>query len=197
MFSPKVLDRAGVMEFRVTADEMQNFLRNPAKTNLSRLGGLGAIMASDFMHKANDKASVYDKADELRDILLAFFIELKKNGSEFGYRTASEIFRFAYVINKFSENSQPWPVEKIADAAIMQKLLPRVHGSRRRLEPVLRTLITLCLTDRSMTNIEQLLSSEEDDFTGDATVRFPISLEKLKRLYKRVIQDGFTSFAEA
>ncbi len=75
---------------------------------------------------------------------MSFFSELKKTGAEFGYRSASEILRFAAVVNKIEST---WRISDIIDAAIMQKLLPKVHGSRRKLEPVLKTLGNLCLSD--------------------------------------------------
>ncbi len=37
MFSPKVLDRANVIEFRVTADEMKNYLNRTTVLDLNRL----------------------------------------------------------------------------------------------------------------------------------------------------------------
>ncbi|MCE9647250.1 MAG: DUF3578 domain-containing protein [Chloroflexi bacterium] len=197
MFSPKVLDRAGVLEFRVTKEEMSDFLQNPVKPDLEKLTGQGAGMAADFVEKAVKKADVYDKAEALNGTLMKFFNELKKTDAEFGYRTASEIFRFASVVTMLLENDVEWSVEEITDAAIIQKLLPKVHGSRRKLEPVLKTLAALCLREDSTVNIEDVLKSEAGEPVNEDVVRFPISLEKITRMYKRVVQDGFTSFAEA
>jgi 5-methylcytosine-specific restriction protein B len=59
------------------------------------------------------------------------------------------------------------------DAAIMQKLLPKLHGARRKLEPILEKLETLCKQD------------------------YPGALEKIQRMLKRLREHGFTSFAEA
>jgi 5-methylcytosine-specific restriction protein B len=38
-----------------------------------------------------------------------------------------------------------WEAKQIIDAAIMQKLLPKLHGSRSKLSKVLITLGQLCL----------------------------------------------------
>ena len=73
---------------------------------------------------------------------MKFFSELKKVGAEFGYRSASEIMRFSSIINLIEPACE---TSAIIDASIMQKLLPKVHGSRRKLEPVLKTLALLCL----------------------------------------------------
>jgi 5-methylcytosine-specific restriction protein B len=59
------------------------------------------------------------------------------------------------------------------DAAIMQKLLPKLHGSKKKLGPILEKLNGLC------------------------SERFPASAEKIVRMQKRLQEHGFTSFAEA
>ena len=78
----------------------------------------------------------------------------------------------------------------------MQKLLPKLHGSRRKLEPILSILAGLCLTDNNEAD-KYLKDPEKHDLTDKTKVRFPLSLEKIVRMYNRALQDGFTSFAEA
>jgi 5-methylcytosine-specific restriction protein B len=118
---------------------------------------------------------------------------LKKTGAEFGYRSASEIFRFAAVIN----NIEPeWSMPEIIDAAIMQKLLPKVHGSRRKLEPVLKTLGSLCL--QSGQDFDDFVTSKSEiTFNDSDKIKYPLSLEKILRMYQGLIDNGFTSYAEA
>ena len=48
MFSPKVLDRANTIEFRVTEDEMEYFLQNIEEIDMDELTGKGAGMAASF-----------------------------------------------------------------------------------------------------------------------------------------------------
>jgi len=195
MFSPKVLDRANVIEFRVTEEEMANYLKNNSAINLKNLEGLGATIASSFVKIAmNDTLKVKD-ADiaELNKSLMSFFSELKKTGAEFGYRSASEILRFAAVLNKIDPT---WTMTEIIDAAIMQKLLPKVHGSRRKLEPVLKSLGQVCLQDTQKFD-DFLLMKTEINFKDTNKIKYPISLEKLLRMYDNLISNGFTSYAEA
>ena len=99
MFSPKVLDRANVIEFRVTAEEMKNYLNKNTILELNKLKSAGADMAASFVKIAKDKSLQTNNSDILQTELLNFFSELKKTGAEFGYRSASEIFRFAAVVN--------------------------------------------------------------------------------------------------
>jgi 5-methylcytosine-specific restriction protein B len=193
MFSPKVLDRANVIEFRVTAEEMKNYLDKNTILELDKLKSAGAEMAASFIKLAKDKSLKTNDSPFLQTELLNFFSELKKTGAEFGYRSASEIFRFAAVIN----NIEPgWSIPEIIDAAIMQKLLPKVHGSRRKLEPVLKTLGNLCL--KSGHNFDDFIAlKSEINFNDSDKIKYPLSLEKIVRMYQGLLDNGFTSYAEA
>ena len=196
MFSPKVLDRAHVIEFRVSDDEMENFLKEPFKPDLELLRGLGKNMAADFILKSQTEISDFDDFSSIESILLDFFKELKKIGAEFGYRTASEIYRFSGILKILTkENGNEWGLDDIVDAAVIQKLLPKVHGSRSKLEPVLKTLAELCLSNKD--DFDAIVKSKGIDYKDRTKIKYPLSLEKILRMRTRVIQDGFTSFTEA
>ena len=196
MFSPKVLDRAHVIEFRINEQEMQTFLNTPIKPDLESIKGLGKNTASDFIHKAQSEISEFEDLAEVQTKLIHFFKELKKIGAEFGYRTASEIYRFAGILKILTkENGTDWTVDDIVDAAVIQKLLPKVYGSRSKLEPVLKTLAVLCLNNKD--DFEAYIKIEEVDYADKTKIKYPLSLEKILRMRARVIQDGFTSFTEA
>jgi 5-methylcytosine-specific restriction protein B len=175
MFSPKVLDRANVIEFRVTDTEMGEFLNSPTNVDMDRLCGLGGGMAADFVSRSKLVEAVFEGSDAVQNVLQEFFVPLQKVGAEFGYRSASEIMQFAAKMRDISEKDSE--IDNIIDAAVVQKLLPKLHGSRKRLEPVLAELKKLC--------------------GPGSPGRFPISYDKLERMEKRVQNDGFTSFAEA
>jgi hypothetical protein len=80
------------------------------------------------------------------------------------------------------------------DIAIMQKLLPKLHGSRRKLTPVLETLGSFCISDDI--KIIKVFENAEFDFNA-SNVLYPLSLEKISRMYRGAIDNGFASFAEA
>lgn len=203
MFSPKVLDRANVIEFRVTEKEIEEFLDNPVKPDLDVLRGAGAGMASDFVRLARENITDFHDQDVIKQSLVEFFKELKKTGSEFGYRTSSEIFRFAGILRNLTEaEGKPWATDDIIDAAVLQKLLPKIHGSKKKLEKVLPTLGQLCLLKdiedpdklfKSLFDNPDLIDADENK----DKIRFKRSLEKILRMKRRADQDGFTSFAEA
>jgi 5-methylcytosine-specific restriction enzyme B len=52
MFSPKVLDRANTIEFRVTEKEMEDFLDNMKSINMEALRAKGSGMAKSFLELA-------------------------------------------------------------------------------------------------------------------------------------------------
>lgn len=191
MFSPKVLDRANVIEFRVTEDEMRQYLADARKIDMEQLSGKGARMAPALLQTAADDTLTFGDREALNDELLRFFAELKKIGAEFGYRTAFEISRFAAVFRKLDPSAG---TEKIIDAAIVQKLLPKVHGSRRKLEAVLLKLAGLCMDDAAMP--EDMLKEAPLRPAG-LEVRYPVALDKIRRMYHNAVANGFTSFAEA
>jgi len=192
MFSPKVLDRANVIEFRVSNDEIAEFLANPVKPKLEILERKGAGMGASFVALATKDALPYSEKDALNKELIAFFGQLKLSGAEFGYRTAHEIHRLAGALQELWSDYESW---EVIDICIMQKLLPKVHGSRKKMEPILKAMALLCV-DAEKVKIDELLSKAyvqpEDD-----SVNYPLSLEKLHRMYRGAIENGFTSFAEA
>ena len=130
--------------------------------------------------------------DAINDALVKFFGELKKTGAEFGYRSATEILRLIHQLtildDKLSTN------QKI-DIAIMQKLLPKLHGSRRKISPVLETLGSFCISGDPKI-ITEVFENSDFDFEG-AEVLYPLSLEKIACMYNGAVDNGFASFAEA
>ncbi|WP_113923821.1 MrcB family domain-containing protein [Cognataquiflexum aquatile] len=197
MFSPKVLDRANVIEFRITQDELSDYLASAGELNLDGLEGKGSGMGSDFVRLALERNYPLENADQLNKALLFFFKELKKTGAEFGYRTASEIKRFVGIAKKLDPD---WDLDEIIDAAIMQKLLPKLHGSRSKLVSVLTSLAKLCIDGTvSEDEVKKKLFEvyDTDGFALGLTVKYKVSLEKICRMHKNVIANGFTSYAEA
>lgn len=190
MFSPKVLDRASVIEFRVSLEEMEKFLNVGNNLDLEIISSVGSNMAESFLSIARDKSLLISNKDLVNKALLKFFKELKLVGAEFGYRSASEILRLAAVLNKIEPE---WTINEIIDCAVVQKLLPKVHGSRRKLEPVLKALGKICLME--MDKVDEYIS--QDNFDYSSIAYYPLTFEKISRMYKSLMENGFTSYAEA
>ena len=192
MFSPKVLDRANVIEFRITETEIESFLVKPSTPDLSKLTKQGVSMAESFLSIAYSDAIV--KNEKLAKELVSFFKQLQPVGAEFGYRSASEIMQLVSKLKMFdntiSDNSS-------LDIAIMQKLLPKLHGSRSKLVKILIALSGLCIEGITLEEFEKKFDDYyKNDFEG-LSIKYPISFEKIIRMYKNVLANGFTSYAEA
>lgn len=181
MFSPKVLDRASVIEFKISEKEMESFLGKVPSVNLDNIAGTVSSMAADFVALA--KASIESGFGDSKEMLIQFFSQLKKVNAEFGYRSATEIGRFIAL----AKNQGHLNDNDSVDAAIVQKLLPELHGSRKKLVPVLSTLWEMCGT-----GIGIELANEVPEQT-----KYPLTVDKLLRMYRGAIDNGFTSFAEA
>lgn len=198
MFSPKVLDRANTIEFRLTENDLEEFINSDIKLDMDILTAQGANMAESFMKMAlleTDK-NLKPNAEDLK----LFFSELKKSGAEFGYRTASEIGRLMYMLKELGEDG-----DNLLDIAIMQKLLPKLHGSRSKLNTALTTLAKFCVKDANKD-----FEGKDDDFRKTYfipfdklpqdlldKIKYKISFEKISRMHKNAIENGFTSYAEA
>ncbi|MBR5033255.1 MAG: AAA family ATPase [Treponema sp.] len=147
MFSPKVLDRANVIEFK---PEMKNVLDNLLD------GSDGGQFENDYFDTPEDFIETANKVrsgdipndvttslEEIRKILEEFYKELEKAGFEFAYRTVKEIRLYAIASYETFDGEIPASTE-IADIQILQKILPKIHGNRKQIGDLLDHLETLC-----------------------------------------------------
>ena len=199
MFSPKVLDRAQVIEFRVSEKDMTDFLTTPGNPKIDDLAGKGAVYANAFLDLAKERKTKQPTGEELtkvKNALAAVFPPLAELGAEFGYRSAIEILTFvAYYLeasgyDKITDTAdKEGCLRKAIDAGMLQKLLPKLHGSLNRLGPVIEALIGKVSTSKPL--------SEGSEANPEIEKTYPLTYEKLQRMKHRVEKNGFTSFAEA
>ncbi|KQX68469.1 McrB family protein [Paenibacillus sp. Root444D2] len=144
MFSPKVLDRANVIEFRVTRQELGEYLDNPSNINLSLISSKGQRFGPAFVATAKQEQFTLEVQDKkvIKEELLILFDVLSKFGVEFGFRTAKEIARYLYFYKKVSSNG--YITRDAIDMQILQKLLPKLHGPRKKMERLLWVLASIC-----------------------------------------------------
>lgn len=210
MFSPKVLDRANVIEFRMDAGELEGFLGNPAKPDLSKLDGKGASFGKAFVDAAKNPVIVPAGVKAAYDgEMLLVFKTLQAHGAEFGYRTAYEaarFIRFYKLLGNHADGDTTW-FPGAFDCVVFQKLLPKLHGSRAKLGPVLKKLWFLCVNDSAGRGADALKAAEEAARSTDkkaepsvivpAGAPYPLSAEKIGRMWRLLVENGFASFAEA
>lgn len=183
MFSPKVLDRANVIEFKIDEEDMLLYLDKAVHVDVESVSGSLSSMAVNFVELS--KNPVKTGFDDSKDVLLKFFNKLKSVNAEFGYRSASEIGRFIAL----SRSLKTLDDEKAVDAAIVQKLLPKLHGSRKKLCPVLSALWAFCMPETEV-GIEKAVEVP-------VSTKYPLAADKILRMYRSATDNGFTSFAEA
>ncbi len=157
MFSPKVLDRANVLEFRAKADEITDFLKSPSRIDMAALSGKGTGFGRDFVTAANSEVSLANlpsnicdgdlTGTELQQRLTDLFVELAPIGAEFGFRTALEITRFFF--HHAILTGPGWQFKDALDAQVIQKIIPKLHGSDRKLRPILTSTLS-CLIFRNI-----------------------------------------------
>lgn len=205
MFSPKVLDRANVIEFRVGDKDLEGYLANPNITDLKKLDGKGEQFSKVFVELANKKVKnslEVKKAFDAESLLL--FKILQTDGVEFGYRTAFEASRFINFYQLFFKKSTSdalW-LSKAFDFVILQKILPKLNGPRNKLGPVLKKLWYLCVTETSQRGedpVESAVNSKTEPKNTDIPLNAPYrySAEKICRMWKTLMDNGYASFAEA
>ena len=163
MFSPKVLDRANVIEFKPEMDDVLKNLLSDASDGeqISAENGV----AEGFMQLANKVRSgeipedVQPVLNDIKPILEVFYKELEKCGFEFAYRTAKEIRLYAIAAYKTAENGKIPSATEIADIQILQKILPKIHGNKKQIGNLLDELEKLCeekSLQKSLAKIRQM-----------------------------------------
>lgn len=171
-FSPKVLDRSFSFEFRVTTDELTGALRSLRPVESASSGSLAVILeaAADPDWHVDESLGA---TEDLEDVLAQIHQQLSIIGLEFGHRTYREALRLAVLLPECGV-----PEESVIDIVVMTKVLPRVHGSRRQLEPFLRWLAAAAA------------GADPDSF------RMPIVARKAERMLAVLLANQYAGFAE-
>jgi 5-methylcytosine-specific restriction protein B len=93
------------------------------------------------------------------------------------------------------------------DCVVFQKLLPKLHGSRAKLGPLLKSLWFLCVNDKPARGLDPLKAAEvaarSTDKKAEPSTEVPdsapyqLSAGKVGRMWRLLNENGFASFAEA
>lgn len=219
MFSPKVLDRAQVIEFRVSTEEMTEYLSRPASVDAESLLGLGAAYGPPLVRAAEMLSPEAPEgcATRLEAEILLFFRLLQEHGFEFGFRTANDAVALVNALMVLS-NSKAWDaklgrweehdgagrdwLDAALDVVILQKFLPKLHGSKMKLTPMLKTLYACCVAAPGARDVETELARLQTEapleLLADANgARYPLSAAKLARMHRQANLNGFVSFIDA
>ena len=137
LFSPKVLDRAFTFEFRVVDSDLDPGAHRPGPSEAATDDILGSLVTYQ-QHDEWQFDHPHPERDALADDLRNLHRVLSPAGLEFGHRVMYEALRLASMLGA----SRGLGRDEVLDAIALTKVLPKIHGSRQRLQPVLETLIT-------------------------------------------------------
>jgi|GEM_PF-1272358 len=202
MFSPKVLDRAFVIEFNDVNLEAYSTRENDdaaegSALRLERWTGFDTwrpVSTEDW-----DALGRIDTGSIRADIVTLNELLAREN-RHFGYRVANEMARFLTLAARQCAD----PDEGVLDAfdlAIMSKVLPKLHGTQQELEDLLVRLFAFTVGRDAPASPEdwEPRGSElgpTSKTESSARPRLPRSSLKVWRMLRRLRAQGFTSFIE-
>jgi 5-methylcytosine-specific restriction protein B len=195
MFSPKVLDRANVIEFRTGMSQIGEYLSS-SKAGVSEVtpGGdseqRGFLQLAKAIRSGTLAAGDADTSRSIGEALTKVFGIMADARLEFGFRTLKEVVAYHAADHALSADASKWKWETVFDFQLLQKVLPKIHGSKRRLEPLLLRLAGFCETGA----VPAKDASYPDDLTAGGIVKFPLSRAKLVEMIEAVRRDQFVSF---
>ena len=148
MFSPKVLDRANVIEFIPEKESVLDLFKTPLNSNNNTLVA-HSNFAKLFLNKSLDLRNGSSKLTDdmilkLQEIFSTLYDLLEKCEYEFSYRTVREIRQYISAAYELTINVNDFNLNSVLDEAIIQKILPKIHGSRREIGELLDELEQFC-----------------------------------------------------
>ena len=192
MFSPKVLDRANVIEFNEV--DLTGYGEGITATNglaLTEPDVRSALLPTDndaFCAK-EDYVKFLGIVSSKDHPIVSLQNILAKYNLHFGYRVVNEMSRFVCLSHKLL---QKFDLDDVMDVQMLQKVLPKFHGTQAKLDEPLRALFSFCY-DSDVTSTDEKLSVAE---LFDNKARFPRSAQKLARMIRNLRTQGYVSFIE-
>ena len=183
MFSPKVLDRANTLEFRVATGDLV-----ASASPIGRVEAGSDELVAAFLDAVSSVGGEWSGRDVMAGWLRELHELLAGADREFGHRVFYESLRFGGLLAKAGE-SDP----RVAlDLQVMQKILPRVHGSIRQVGSTLERLGAWCYHGPGvpLPDIFDPLDPPE----GEPAL--PVSFDKISRMTRRLRANHFVSYAE-
>lgn len=144
MFSPKVLDRANVIEFKPEMNDVLENLVFDSSSDKEETAEPG--VAEGFMQLANKIRSgivpdgLKAELEKAKPVLESVYQILEKSGFEFAYRTAKEIRLYAAASFETVEDKSQFNINSVIDQQIVQKILPKIHGNKKQIGNLLSEL---------------------------------------------------------
>lgn len=172
MFSPKVLDRAHVIEFKVAWDEIEGGLEGAVPNEAVPLK---PEQVQEFMRVAQMKDMALSEEDHeaLIDVLRDMHEALEGTRFVFAHRTARECLNFVANAQSLTKADivAPQDTKYLIDLAILQKALPKLNGATGTLSKILDDLIKVA-DKHDLTLCKDKLESMSRQLKADQFVSF-------------------------
>ncbi|WP_051861806.1 McrB family protein [Ferrovum myxofaciens] len=188
MFSPKVLDRANVIELNDV--DLNNYDKAPLAIDAD-----GGFLLNEF--PAFTEFIVPTKKDyaalpeEGKIFLKNVHAILTKHQLQFGYRVINEISRYVLNTLQYCETSEGL-VAAALDFQVVQKVLPKFSGPQSKLELPLRELLQFLTGSPSgaAMDFDAIMNLDPE------VALYPRSVAKLQRMTHNLAINGFANFIE-
>ena len=203
-FSPKVLDRANVIEFSdvdVGRAIGRTATRSRGGLRLRQGRLLGAWLCTSREQALESAAVAYEVESftamlrDVHDVLVRFHLH-------FGYRVITEVSAYVGHALQKCGGERDEIVRRAFDLQLQQKILPKLSGGRELEEP-LTLLLEYCLTATKPQTVDvdavriDARRRLDRSIAGDANAtRFPGSAGKLLRMLDRLANTGFVGALE-
>jgi 5-methylcytosine-specific restriction enzyme B len=202
MFSPKVLDRAFTIELKDV--DLRNFgIFNNTKEEGLFIQKLLPVASVQLPSLKDWNAVANVLGGEVREKLVALNDVLARFGLHFGYRVASEIACFVRLANDQTDGSSQ-SIWAALDVAILEKILPKFHGTQEELDEPLRSVFAFAEKGQA-TEEPPLWDSIRGTWErgparlictnqGAPSLFFPRTARKVYDMLVRVHQQGFATY---
>ncbi|WP_396953618.1 McrB family protein [Neobacillus niacini] len=180
-FSKKVLDRANTIELNRV--ELSNLSFLEESKIVEAICVPDSKFRSRYLHLKDLYSANKDLVLKVTDELEKINKPLQLINAHVGYRVRDEICFYL----DYNEDGNPLEEKKAFDYCILQKILPRISGSDRRVEQLLSELYRL-FTGRVYKEGQDSYQQEIDE------AKYPNSAAKVLEMLRRLGDDGFTSF---
>ena len=159
MFSPKVLDRANVVEFKPEKDKVLALFSTPAveeKVSPVKDGTAEAFLR--LARQIRSGSSSFESGDDsmmktVKDSFEKVYDKVAENSFEFAYRTVREIKQYINAAYEISDKDS-FSIDQAIDEQILQKILPKIHGNKKEIGKLLEDLEKICLDESGKTKFE-------------------------------------------
>lgn len=147
MFSPKILDRANVVEFKPDKNDVLRLFNTAGRDE--KITPAKSGVAEAFLRLSieirNGKSKVDERQlSEIRNVFTSIYDIVEKNGYEFAYRTVKEIRQYFSAACELSNQWDDVEMYRTIDEQILQKVLPKIHGNRKEIGTMLDELEAIC-----------------------------------------------------